>query len=155
MSADSPDPAPALPPATPPAQRRGAPPRRWSMSVINFWLDAALLLTLTGVGWVTAILQVVFPPPTRADGWRLWGWSYDAWRDVQFGSLCVLAAGVVLHVMLHWNWVVSVFAVQIARAEKRPDDALQTVYGVALLIVLLNAIAAGVIAALLTVQKPA
>jgi hypothetical protein len=129
-------------------------PRRWSVSVINFWLDASLLIVLSLLGWVSAVLQVVFPAPTAADGWTLWSLTYDQWRDLQFGGLCLFALGVLLHVMMHWNWVCSVIATQIVRTRRRPDEGMQTIYGVATLIVLLHVIAAGVIAALLCVRRP-
>jgi hypothetical protein len=142
---------------TAPAPRGDSRPRgqrRLSVSVINFWLDASLLIVLSVLGWVSAVLQVVFPAPTTADGWTLWGLTYDQWRDVQFGSLCIFALGVLLHVMMHWNWVCSVIATQIVRTRQRPDEAMQTIYGVATLIVLLHLIAAGVIVALLCVRHP-
>ena len=42
---------------------------------------------------------------TAANGWILWGLSYDQWRDVQLLIPCVLALEVVLRVMMHWDWV--------------------------------------------------
>jgi len=128
--------------------------RRPSLSVVNFWLDATLLVLFSVQGLVSAILQFVFPDPTAAAGWTLWGLSFDQWHDVQFGSLCLLAFGVLIHVMMHWNWVCSVIATQIVRTRQRPDGAMQTIYGVATLIVLLHVIAAGVIAAMLCVRRP-
>jgi len=128
--------------------------RRLSLTVVNFWLDATLLVLLSVLGWLSAILQFVFPDPTVADGWTLWGLTYDQWHDVQFGSLCLLGFGVLIHVMMHWNWVCSVVATQIVRTRQRPNDAMQTIYGVATLIVILHVIAAGVIAAMLCVRRP-
>jgi hypothetical protein len=136
------------------AAKEGKPRRRLSISVINFWLDTSLLLMLCTLGWLSAMLQIVFPAPTAADGWILWGLSYDQWRDVQFVTLCLLALGVVLHVMMHWNWVCSVIAMQILRTRSRPDEGMQTIYGVATLIVLFHLIAAGVIAALVCIHQP-
>ena len=100
--------------------KQAKPRRRLSVSVINFWLDTSLLFMLCALGWVSATLQIVFPAPTAADGWILWGLSYDQWRDVQFVILCLLALGVVLHVMMHWNWVCSVIAMQILRTRNGP-----------------------------------
>ena len=106
------------------------------------------------LGWVSAVLQFVFPAPTAAAGWSLWGLGYDRWHDVQFAVLCLFAAGIVLHVMMHWNWVCSVIATQIVRSRQRPDEGMQTIYGVATLIVLLHLIGAGVIAAMVCVHQP-
>jgi hypothetical protein len=128
--------------------------RRLSLSVINLGIDSLLLLILCALGWVSATLQVVFPAPTAADGWTLWGLTFDQWRDVQFGCLCVFALGVLLHMMMHWNWVCSVIATQVVRTQKRPDEGMQTIYGVATLIVLLHVIGAGVILAMLCVHRP-
>jgi len=147
------DPSTRESPIRPGADRREKP-RRLSVSVINFWIDACVLLFLTAVGWITATLQVAFPPPTEAAGWTLWGLSYDQWRDVQFASLCLFACGILVHVMMHWNWVCSVLTIQILRVRQRPDEGMQTIYGVASLIVLLHVIAAGVVAAMICVRRP-
>ena len=141
-------------PAGQPRADRGEKRRRLSVTVINFWIDVCILISLAAVGWVTATLQIAFPAPTGADGWTLWGLGYDDWRDVQFILLCVFACGILIHVMMHWNWVCSVIAVQILRVRQRPDDGMQTIYGVGTLIVLLHLIGAGVIAAMLCVRKP-
>ena len=42
------------------------------MSVINFWVDAGLLVLLVLLGWESAMLQILFPAPTLAAGWTLW-----------------------------------------------------------------------------------
>lgn len=128
--------------------------RRISASVVNFWVDLCLLVALSVLGWVSATLQVAFPAPTAADGWKLWGLTYDQWRDVQFGTLSVFAGGILLHLMLHWKWICSVITAQILRTKTRPDDGMQTIYGVATLIVVLHVIAAGVLVAMLCVQRP-
>lgn len=127
---------------------------RLSKTVINFCLDASLLVIVVAVGWISAVLRFVFPAPTLAAGWTLWGWNYDAWSDFQFGCLCVLALAILVHVMLHWSWVCSVLTAQILRTRERIDESMQTIYGVGLLIVLLHVILIGVIAAMYAVRKP-
>jgi hypothetical protein len=129
--------------------------RRIPISVINFWLDACLLVILTSYGWVSAVLRFIFPAPTTAKGWRLWGWSYDQWSDFQFGLICLFALAVVVHVMLHWTWVCSVVSAQIMNWKTRPNESTRTILGVGLLIVLLHIIGIGVILAMFTIQKPA
>ena len=138
-----------LPAAPPPAARR-----KLSMSLVNFWLDATLLATISFVGWVAAMLQTVFPAPTAAAGWELWGLSYNQWHDAQFFSLCLFALLVLVHVMLHWNWVCSVIAAQVLRIKSRPDEGMQTIYGVAAMIGLLTVIVGTIIAAILSVKHP-
>lgn len=128
--------------------------RRTSMSVVNFWLDATILAALMLMGWEAAVLKFLFPAPTLAAGWSLWGLTYDQWNDIQFATLCVFAFGILVHVMLHWNWVCSVLAAQILRTKERPDEGKQTIYGVATLIVLLHVIGVGVIFALFFVRRP-
>lgn len=128
--------------------------RRTSMSVINFWLDATILAALVLMGWEAAVLKFLFPAPTLAAGWSLWGLTYDQWNDIQFGTLCLFAFGILVHVMLHWNWVCSVLAAQILQSDERPDEGKQTIYGVATLIVLLHVIGIGVIFALFFVRRP-
>jgi len=111
-------------------------------------------MLLSILGWVSATLQVAFPAPTAADGWTLWGLTYDQWRDIQFAALSLFASGILLHLMLLWKWVSSVLAAQILRTKTRPDDGMQTIYGVATLIVILHIIAAGVLAAMFCVHRP-
>jgi hypothetical protein len=66
----------------------------------------------------------------------------------------VFALGILIHVMMRWNWVCSILAAQILRSRVRPDEGKQTIYGVATLIVLLHLIGMGVIIALFFVQRP-
>ena len=137
------------------AEPKARPTRRkLSMSLINFWLDASLLVTIGVIGWVSVMFQVVFPTPTTADGWTLWGLSYNQWHDLQFGSICFCALAILLHVMLHWNWVCGVIAAQVLKLKTRPDDGMQTIYGVATMIVFLGAILAVLIVADLMVKSP-
>jgi hypothetical protein len=135
--------------AVPPKGRK-----RISATVVNFWVDASLLMILSLVGWISATLQAAFPAPTAAGGWKLWGLTYDQWRDIQFGALCLFGGGILFHLMLHWKWICSVIATQILRTKTRPDDGMQTIYGVATFIVILHVIAAGVVVAMLCVQRP-
>lgn len=133
---------------------RGSPRGRVSWAVINFWLDAFLLLVTFVLGGVSAMIRIVFPAPTRAQGWVLWGWNIDQWYDVQFACLCILGLGVLVHVTLHWNWVCGVVATQILKTQERLDDSMKTIYGVGFLIVLLHLIGAAVILAMYCVHRP-
>jgi hypothetical protein len=127
---------------------------RWSMTIINFWLDASLMLVLVALGIVSVIIQFVFPPGISAKGWTLWSLDHTQWTSLQFGMLSVLAVGVLVHVMLHWTWICGVISRRLLGSNELPDDGIRTVYGVGLLIVLLmtSAIAVGI--ATLTIEMP-
>jgi len=128
--------------------------RTWSLVTINFWLDTLALVAVTVVGVATTLLFAVFPAPTKAAGWTLWGWDYDTWFRIQFGVICACSVVLLVHVMLHWNWVCNVLATKILKRKTRPDDAAQTVYGVATLAAVLHVILIITVWALLTVKKP-
>ncbi|MGI9178444.1 MAG: DUF4405 domain-containing protein [Pirellulales bacterium] len=127
----------------------------WSWSEINLLLDIALLFTFVTLCAAAVIVRFVFPPGPAAKGWTLWSLDYDAWSGIQFGLLATLAVGILVHVMLHWSWVCNVAVSRLARDKRiRVDDGLQTIYGVGLLIVLLNVIGITVAAAMLTIKGP-
>lgn len=138
-----------------PANRTPATGRgRSRKTIINFWLDAALLVVFVSLGIVAVIVQFVFPPGTAASGWTLWGLSYGQWASLQFVILCVLALGVLVHVMLHWSWICGVIARRLLGRSKLPDSGTQTLYGVGLLIVLLNLAGVIVALAILGIESP-
>lgn len=127
-------------------------------TLINFWLDATLLVLFLSVLWAAFVARFVFPPPTTAQGWTLWGWTYDDWSQAQFVLTCLLAAAVLVHVMLHWTWVCGVITSRMLRKKegKRQawSDGTRTLYGVGLLVVLLNVLGIAFAAAVLTIQSP-
>jgi hypothetical protein len=126
-----------------------------STTLVNFWLDAALMVLFVSLCIVSVINQFVFPPGVDAKGWLLWGMGLNQWTSLQFGTLAILGFGIVIHVMLHWAWVCSVVAKKLFRAKQIPDTGLQTVYGVGLLIGLLLTGAVIVGIAMMTIQMPA
>ena len=108
---------------------------------VNLWLDAVLLLLFVALCICSVILEFVFPPGTQAEGWKLWSRSYNDWSRFRFGLLAVLAAAVLLHVMLHWTWVCGVVKSRTRRkAQPKPpnDDPSRTLWGVGLLIAIVN-----------------
>lgn len=122
----------------------------------HFVVDVLLLLAVLVLTWTSATLQFVFPPPTRADGWLLWGWSYDTWSTFQFGSLCVFLMIALVHVMLQWDWVCSFVATRLTRLRGEKvvvPKAIRTIYGVALLIVILTMLGGLLTIAEFTVQS--
>ena len=132
------------------SQRR----RPTSRSKFNFLLDIALTASFVLLCTVAAIVQLVFPPPTVAAGWLVFGATIDQWITFQFGCLCVLAGGIILHVMLHWNLVCGMLTRGRPDSALRTDDGVRTIVGVGFLIALLHVIGFAVLVALLTVHSP-
>ena len=112
-----------------------------SRTVVNFVLDTILLAIVVTLLFTSAVLRFVFPAPTIARGWRLWGHGYDAWANFQFMLLTVVALAVLLHVMLHWSWVCGVIVTKLLRNgdhTPKPDEGIQTLWGVGMLIVVVT-----------------
>jgi Domain of unknown function (DUF4405) len=130
---------------------------RISRTDVNFWLDALLLVLFVALCACSTILDFVFPPGPQANGWLLWGKSYGEWSQFRFAILALMAAAVLLHVMLHWSWVCGVVASRLGRkgAGGTPrDDPSRTLWGVSLLILVVNVVGAIVAAAALMIQSP-
>ena len=130
-----------------------------SKTTINFWLDAFLLFTFLTMCWCSVVLRYVFPVATKSEDWSLWGMNYLAWADIQFATLCVMAAAILLHVMLHWTWVCGMVENWQRKrrgvaAGAKADTGNRTLWGVGLLIVILNVLGVGIAAAALSIQGP-
>lgn len=129
-----------------------------SRTIVNFLLDVALLGGFVTLAATAVIVRFIFPVGTQADHWTLWGYGYDAWVGMLFNMLAVLALGILVHVMLHWNWVCGVVGSRLSKWRGRTvriDEANQTVYGVGLLVVLFTLMGLVVGAAALSVSSEA
>ncbi|MGD9723383.1 MAG: hypothetical protein AB7O59_19025 [Pirellulales bacterium] len=128
-----------------------------SRTMINFFLDLFLLLITVSLLFTSAVLRVVFPAASAAAGWTLWGYDYDAWDNLQFALISIIGLAVLLHVMMHWSWVTGVVVTRVLgrpAREAKQDTGIQTVWGVAMLIVIVNLVGALVGLAYVTIQAP-
>ena len=129
-----------------------------SKALINFWLDFLMMIVFSGLVWAATIVRYVFPPPTSATEWTLWGGSLDTWMGVEFGLLALFTFLVVVHLCLHWNWVCGIFASHYLPKKNGQkatiDYGMRTIYGVGLMIVMLNILGLAIAAAVLTIQGP-
>lgn len=129
--------------------------KKSASALFNFWFDVALAASVAFLIWVSATMRVAFPAPTLADGWTLWGWTYNQWHNAQFISMCVSLVLALEHVVLHWNWVCGVVSSKILKLKKRPDDAVQRMYGIAVFFGLAFMVFILMAVAMFTVKPPA
>ena len=161
VGADNTDGRPIMPDLPAAVARKPQSPRsrqsKWSWTILNFWLDCTLLVNFLVLVWVATVVRFVFPPATSAQGWMLWGYSINAWLQLQFALIASLSLGILVHLMLHWSWVCGVFFSRIWRRRTqavKPDDGTRTIYGVGLMIVVLNVLGILIAAAALSIQSP-
>lgn len=118
----------------------------WSRNktLVNFWLDALLLVLFLVIAWELAVLRFAFPKGA-SDHWRLLGHTAADWQDLVFNTFCVFAAGIMLHVMLHWQWIMVTIQTRMLHRKATRDDGSQTMIGVILLFVLIHLLAGGIL----------
>jgi len=125
-------------------QKERTAKRRWTRTGVNFLLDSFLLTNFVTILAIAAIIRFVFPPAGSAHDWRLWGWTLEQWHELLFRAIGFFAAAVLLHVMLHWNWVCGVASNKLSSWFGRPvriEDASKTLWGVSLLITIFSFLA--------------
>jgi len=115
-------------------------------TVINFWLDALLLVLFMIQAWMFAVLHVVFPRGAGPE-WTIWGATRLDWSEALFATFCVFAIVIVIHVMFHWAWICGVVATRLFRTRARRDDGSHTLIGVGLLVLLIHVLIVGILAA--------
>jgi hypothetical protein len=123
---------------------------------LNFLWDALLLLIFLALVWISVVIRFIFPPHPEAAGWQLWGADREGWMNLQLGLVATMALGVLIHVMLHWSWVCGVVVTRLAHTKgARVDEGAQTIYGVGLLIVILNVLGLAIAVAAVSIRPPA
>ncbi|MFO0916829.1 MAG: hypothetical protein U0872_00740 [Planctomycetaceae bacterium] len=135
-----------------------SPPKRgswWSrhITIINFWLDVALLALFLVQCGIFAVLHAVFPRGAGGD-WTVWGASPLDWSEMLFRVFCVFSAGIVLHLMLHWDWICGVVATRLLHRKAGKDDGSYTLIGVGILVLLVHLLAGGILAARMALVGP-
>jgi hypothetical protein len=116
-----------------------------------------LLLALLALVWTSLVVQFIFPPPSQAAGWTLWGWTLDRWSTVRFASLCAFLGVTLIHLMLQWDWVCSFVISHTSRLAGRKlvvARAERTLYGVGMLICVMTALGLPYAVAAFAVRSP-
>ena len=128
-----------------PVATRGTFWSRYS-TIINFWLDVVLLILFMIQAWMFAVLHFAFPRGAGSD-WTIWGATPLDWSELLLMTFYLFSAGIVLHVMFHWEWICGVVATRFFGRKAGRDDGSQTLIGVGLLVLLVHLLAAGLLVA--------
>lgn len=84
-------------------------------TALNLLIDALAALCFLGMGATGFILRFPLPPGTNKS-LALWGMSRHEWGGVHYWISLGLLAILLIHVALHWQWIVTVIARQLHRA---------------------------------------
>ena len=112
---------------------------------------------LCAVLWVSGVVHFVFPLPSEALGWQLWGLGYEDWLFCQFLVVCAFSLGVLLHLILNWNWVCGFLTTRFSRWSGNRiawNEAIKTAYGVSTLILVFMVLGVLLLMAELQIRAP-
>jgi len=73
---------------------------------IHYIVDGLLLLDMLGLAFIGVLLGFVIPSGGGPHGEKyLWGLHRHQWGNIHMVLSIALLALVVLHLVLHWNWI--------------------------------------------------
>jgi hypothetical protein len=110
-------------------------------TTVNLLVDAAIAMLMLGMLTTGYILRIPLPPGTNK-AYTLWGLTRHEWGSVHFWFSLFLVSIVVLHLALHWQWVVSTVARRFHVAVKAASSHLRSgVFTTGILLALLSTFA--------------
>jgi len=79
-----------------------------SRTALNFWIDLATGFAFAVLLGTASLMKWILPPGTCDEaGVKTWlGHSRHWWGDIHFWVAMLMLALIVLHIWLHWSWVV-------------------------------------------------
>lgn len=75
-------------------------------TIVNFVVDIAAFVAFLFLATTGVLMRYVLPPGSGHFS-RLWGMDRHQWGAIHFWIAAALTALVVLHLYLHWRWIVS------------------------------------------------
>lgn len=69
---------------------------------VNYWVDAGIGLAFA----LSAISGLVFLLPVESFDSRVLGLGYQSWSQLHTWSSLAMIGGVLIHLALHWRWIV-------------------------------------------------
>jgi hypothetical protein len=92
---------------------------------LNFIIDLSMFLSISGLA-LTGVIQKWVLPPAR--GTRrglgpetLLGWTRHDWGDLHFWAAVILVILLVIHIILHWKWIVCRFRELFGAGRKKKN----------------------------------
>lgn len=76
-------------------------------TLINTLVDLAVAFILLGMLMTGYVIKFPLPPGTNKK-WMLWGLTRHQWGEIHFWISAVLLVLIVVHICLHWTWIVTV-----------------------------------------------
>jgi len=93
-------------------------------TLINIIID--LIATLLFLGMIATGYLLRFPlPPGSNKSYVLWGLSRHQWGDIHFWISLGLLLVMLVHVALHWNWIVTVIGKRCGLVKNKPPSLLR------------------------------
>ena len=80
---------------------------------LNFWIDLVMFFCMAFLA-TSGIIQKYALPPARGSRRgmgpeELLGWTRHDWGNMHFWVSIALVVLIVVHIILHWNWIVCRF----------------------------------------------
>ncbi|MGI5842819.1 MAG: DUF4405 domain-containing protein [Candidatus Xenobium sp.] len=97
---------------------------------LNFWIDVLLAVLMAGLTWTGALIYFVMPPGSGHSR-TLFGLSRHDFGDWHFYMSIAAVMLVILHLVLHWDWVACMVCRHCGR--DKPTPGTRRVMGVVLL----------------------
>lgn len=78
-------------------------------TALNFWIDLATLAAFCTLLGSSMIMKWILPPGTCDDaGVKVWlGHSRHWWGDIHFWAAMLMLILIVVHLWLHWSWLLA------------------------------------------------
>ena len=91
-------------------------------NTINFMIDLAAFLAFMAILATGLMMRYALPPGSSGRGGgttlSLWGMSRHGWGDVHFWLAVGMGALVLIHLVLHWGWVLGTMKRAVAQGAK-------------------------------------
>lgn len=141
-----------------PAAPRNLPAKKGiSRTALNFWVDFGILVLLCNTMWIAGVVFFVFPAPSESAGWNVFGYDFDQWSFALLLSFSAFCLGVLVHLILHWTWILGVITSRLSRWKGERvtlNESAKTLYGVGSMIVVLTILAILIMAAEFSAHAP-